>query len=82
MKQNSPLSPKRQGKRQIERLPFALTSDQYVERIKAKQLKKIEEEATKEERKRLREEKKKGKENSIPKKKIKKKVMEKQNKDN
>ncbi|CAG5049945.1 unnamed protein product [Parnassius apollo] len=40
LKQNLPLSPKRQGKRQIERLPFALTSDQYVERIKAKQLKK------------------------------------------
>ncbi|CAG4936559.1 unnamed protein product [Parnassius apollo] len=73
LKQNLPLSPKRQGKRQIERLPFALTSDQYVERIKAKQLKKIEEEAAKEERKRLREEKKKEKENSIPKKKIKKK---------
>ncbi|CAG5018762.1 unnamed protein product [Parnassius apollo] len=40
LKQNLPLSPKRQGKRQIERLPFALTSDQYVERIKSKTVKK------------------------------------------
>ncbi|CAG4971868.1 unnamed protein product [Parnassius apollo] len=52
-------------------------TDHYVERIKAKQLKKIDEEAAKEERKRLREEKKKEKENSIPKRKSRKKVMEK-----
>lgn len=62
MKQRLPDVPKRQGKRQIEKLPFALTSDQYVQQIKAKQLKKQEEDVAKQERERLSEEKKEPKE--------------------
>lgn len=77
LKQNLPVTPKCQGKRHIERMQAnALISDHYVEKIKAKQLKKAEEEAAKEERKRLREEKNKENE-KVPKKKINKKCDDK-----
>lgn len=72
-----PDPPKRQGKRQTEKTPFALTSNCYLEIIKAKQRKKQEEEAAKEERKRLREENKAQKKENVPKKKPKKDVKKK-----
>ncbi|KAL4721068.1 hypothetical protein ACJJTC_019363 [Scirpophaga incertulas] len=46
-----PALPKRQGKRQTEKVPFALTSEYYIQMIKAKELKKLEDEAAKENRK-------------------------------
>ncbi|KAF9417912.1 hypothetical protein HW555_005057, partial [Spodoptera exigua] len=74
LKQKLPDFPQRQGKRQIERTIFALTSNQYVDKIREKQLKKQEEDAAKEERTRLREEKKSQKENDVPNKKPKNKT--------
>lgn len=40
LKKIQPISPKRKGKRQVERLPFALTSDNFVQIIKTKNQKK------------------------------------------
>jgi hypothetical protein len=66
-KKSTICSPKRKGKRQTEKLPFALTSNYCVELMKEKITKKQEEEAAKQERKRLREEKKIQKD-AVPKK--------------
>ncbi|KAH9632239.1 hypothetical protein HF086_002874 [Spodoptera exigua] len=74
LKQKLPDFPQRQGKRQIERTTFALTSNQYVDKIREKPLKKQEEDAAKEKRKRSREEKKSQKENDVPNKKPKNKT--------
>lgn len=56
-----PSVPTHKGKRQYDKLPFELTSDHYIQQVKAKTLKKQAKETAKEERKRLREAKKDAK---------------------
>lgn len=57
----SPKTPERKGKRDVERLPFAVTSDRYKEMLKAKREQKRKIEEGKTERKRRKQEKKENK---------------------
>ena len=71
-----PEAPQRKGKRQTERLPFVLTSEQWQKMVEEKGEKRKAEEQAKEERKKAREEKRKEKEEEMRKKQEEKRLKE------